>query len=450
MRWLFLFSAAYWLTACAGDLPVQLNKSTGVVQLPAGVVELSSEIAVPGGANDLEIVGHPDGTVLKATDSFTGRALLVCERSENIRFRGFAVDGNREALMQPMEIAPSDVPFAEFYPNNGLLADQVSGLEISEVQFRNIVNFAVIVARSKQVRIENVEVRDSGSRKPNGRNNTSGGVLVEEGTEDFVVRDSLFVNVLGNGVWTHSMYTSPRNRRGVISDNRFEDLARDAVQVGHATAVTVERNTGKRIGYPLDAVDVEGGAIPVGVDTAGDVDNSFYIDNRFEEINGKCVDLDGFHDGVIRGNVCTNRGAAADYPSGHFGIVMNNANPDMQSENIIIEDNVIDGTKFGGIFIIGSGHKVVNNRLLNINKAGCNESAAEFGCYHFADEPDLLQSGIYLGKRAERPAVATNNIVEGNFVSGHKMESRCIAVAPGVSRTANQIGDNTCEDGGQE
>ena len=446
MRGLLLLFTICSLTACTGDVRKELSKRAGVVRLPEGLIELAAPLVIPEGARDLEILGHPDGTVLRAADGFIGRALLVCERAENIRLHNFTVDGNREALIQPMEMAPSDVPFIEFYPNNGLLADQVTGLKVVGVKFRNVANFAVLVARSKHVYLEKIEVRNSGSRKANGRNNTSGGVLFEEGTDDFTVRDSLFVNVLGNGVWTHSMYTSPRNRNGVITDNRFEELARDAVQVGHATAVVVERNTGARIGYPLDAVDVEGRGIPVGVDTAGNVDNSFYVENRFEEINGKCIDLDGFHDGVVRGNTCINRGAAADYPSGHFGIVMNNANPDMQSSNIRIEDNVIDGTKFGGIFIIGSGHKVVNNRLLNINQAGCNESAAQFGCYHFADEPNLLQTGIYLGKGAERPAVTRNNLVEGNLVRGHKMASRCIALAPGVSRADNRIGDNTCED----
>ncbi|MCP5111621.1 MAG: right-handed parallel beta-helix repeat-containing protein [bacterium] len=441
------------LAGCAADpkdFRGAVAKGTGVVRLPAGVVELSRELVIPQGARDLEVVGHPDGTILRASDTFEGRAVVVCVKAENIRLRGFTIDGNREALAKPIEIAPSDVPFVDFYSSNGLLANEVSGLRVTEVKFRNVTNFAVLVARSKVVELERIEVRDSGSRNAKGRNNTSGGVLFEEGTDDFAVRDSLFLNVLGNGVWTHSMYTSPRNKNGVITGNRFEELARDAVQVGHATAVTVEHNTGKRIGYPLDAVDVEGGGIPVGIDTSGDVDHTSYVQNRFEEINGKCIDLDGFHDGAVRANTCINRGAAADYPSGHFGIVMNNANPDMQSENIVIEDNVIDGTKFGGIFIVGSGHKVTDNKLLNINKAGCNESAAQFGCYHFPGEPELLQTGIYLGKRAERPAVARNNVVEGNQVSGHKMASRCIALAPGVSRADNIIGDNTCEDGGSE
>src|SRR5262249_28820617 len=158
----------------------------------------------------------------------------------------------------------------------------------------------------------------------NGRNNTSGGILLEEGTTRFTVRDSRFMNIRGNGVWTHSMYTSPRNSDGLIAGNRFEQIARDAIQVGHATRVRVERNTGIKIGYPLEEIDAEGGGTPVAIDTSGNVDASSYTGNRFEEINGKCIDLDGFHDGLIARNTCINKGKAEDYPWGHFAIVMNN------------------------------------------------------------------------------------------------------------------------------
>ena len=79
----------------------------------------------------------------------------------------------------------------------------------------------------------------------------------------------------------------------------------------------------------------------------------------------------------------------------NYGIVMNNTNPDMRSQNIRVVDNVIDTAKYGGIFVIGTGHLVARNRLLNLNTAHC-------GCYFQAGEPDLLAAGIYLGKGAER------------------------------------------------
>jgi len=427
-----------------------LEAGAGRIQLPAGVIEVTREITVPEGVTDLEIVGAPEGTTLRAADTFEGRAVLVLRGSSNVLLHGFVIDGNRAALERPIEMAPSDVAFADFYPSNGVLADDVEGLTIREVEFRNIANFAVLIARSSDVEITGVDVIDSGSHDENGRNNTSGGILIEEGTSGFIVRGSRFENVLGNGVWTHSMYTSPRNRDGVIAGNSFENLARDAIQVGHATNVRVSDNSGSRIGYPVEAIDIERQGTPVAIDTAGNVDRTVYAGNRFEEINGKCIDLDGFHHGEVRDNVCINTGSADDYPYGHYGIVMNNSNPDMVSEEIVIEDNVIDGTKFGGIFVIGSGHRVTGNRLLNLNKAGCNENAAKYGCTYFPGEPDLLRSGVYLGRGAARPSLSTENIVEDNVITGHGMATWCIGWAPGVTKDTNQVGDNDCRNGGGE
>jgi hypothetical protein len=76
----------------------------------------------------------------------------------------------------------------------------------------------------------------------------------------------------------------------------------------------------------------------------------------------------------------------------------------MQSEEIRVIDNVVDGTKYGGIFVIGHGHTITGNRLTRLNMAGCNESHRHFGCIYNAEEPEILQTGIYLGKKAERPA----------------------------------------------
>jgi len=37
---------------------------------------------------------------------------------------------------------------------------------------------------------------------------------------------------------------------------------------------------------------------------------------------------------------------------------MNNSNPDMESRNVRIEDNLLDGVKYGGIFVIGAGNTI--------------------------------------------------------------------------------------------
>ena len=431
---------------CEAALRHALLSGTGVVELPAGVMDLSMELLIGARAHDLEVRGAPSGTTLRASSRFRGRALILCDSASRIRFDAFTIDGNRTALEHPSGLPPFNRSFAAFTAGNGILAVGVTGLSVSGVRFVRVPGFAILGSQSRDVSVDRVEIEDSGSRNAAGRNNATGGILLEEGTENFRVTGCTLRNVRGNGIWTHSLYTSPRNRNGRIADNHFERIARDAIQVGHATLVRVENNTGRFIGFPPELVDVEGRGIPVAIDTAGNTDRATYRGNRFEEINGKCIDLDGFHDGDVRANTCVNRGAAGDYPYGHYGIVMNNSHPDMQSQGVRIVENEIDGALFGGIFVIGSGNLISRNRLRRLNLAHCPYNSAS--CSYAPDQPDLLRSGIYLGAGAERPAPAHANVIEENNISGFGMTAHCISAAPGVSLGANMVSRNTCKDDG--
>jgi hypothetical protein len=395
-----------------------------VMQLPPGVTVVRKEMTIPAGTR---VVGHAKGSVLRAASTFRGRAILVCARG--VIVENLTIDGNRARLARPVGIAPYDRDFIGYYDRNGLIADGADGLTVRNVVFRNSANFAAIVARSKDVTFERVTVQDSGSLDAKGRNNTTGGILLEEGTSAFAVRSSRFLRVRGNGVWTHSRYESPRNGPGVMEGNHFEEIGRDALQAGHATGIRIERNTGRRIGYPVAVVD----AIPVAIDTAGNVDKSVYADNRFQDINGKCIDLDGFHHGDVRRNVCID--------SANYAIVFNNTNPDMQSSGIRIEANVIDGTKYGGIFVIGHGNTITRNKLTRVNTARCNDTP---GCVYDTNQPDLLRSGIYVGSRAERPAPARDNVVTDNTISGYGMDRYCVVAAPDVRMQDQNVARNDC------
>jgi Right handed beta helix region len=418
------------------------SQTSGVIRLPGGVVEVSSELTLAPGAHDLEIDGAH--TLLIATDQFKGRAVLAFDGAKRIKLHDLSIDGNRSRLAKPLEIAPPENAFRVWYPNNGVLADQVEGLEIRDVGLANIVNFPILVSRSKQVVIDRVDVRDSGSKNAHGHNNLSGGILIEEGSSDFEVRNCTFHWIAGNGLWTHSMSIAPRQQNGVFANNQFDTVGRDALQVGHASHVRVEGNTGVNIGYPLNAVDMESLGTPVGIDTAGNVDLSEYAHNTFEEVNGKCIDLDGFHDGAVRDNRCSNRKSAADYPHGHFGITMNNTDPAAHPNNVEISGNTIDGAKFGGLFLMGSGNRVFGNHFLHLNLAGCNE--AKTGCEYLPQEPEMLESGIYLSRGVVRMEQTAGNAIRDNEISGHKMKTRCIAFGPGVERSANTIERNICSD----
>ena len=141
-----------------------------------------------------------------------------------------------------------------------------------------------------------------------------------------------------------------------------------------------------------------------------------------------------------------NRRKPEDYPYGNFGIAFNNTNPDMRSQNVLIENNELEGMKFGAIFVLGEGHRILHNRMTRLNTAHCNDTHARFGCLAIAGEPGFLESGIYLAKGGERPAPARNITIEDNVISGYKMTLHCIESAPGVRQADSSMKGNRCVD----
>ena len=430
------------LTACAPRLP-DFSRRTGIVELPAGTLVLHREITLPEGAQSLEIRGNPSGSTLEAAPDFQGRAMIYSKGATDLRLTGFRIEGRR-ALQKPIGLPPSDIPFARYYRNNGIVVDNATRLSIRHVSFSEVANYPVLVSASSGVRIDNVRIEDCGSLSPAGRNNASGGILLEEGTHDFEVRQCAIRRVRGNAIWTHSNYRSLRNAFGIVAQNAIEDVARDAIQVGHATNIRVENNSGRGIGYPLEFVDLA--AVPAALDTAGNVAKSIYAGNHFEDIDGKCMDLDGFHDGEIRDNSCISRKPYDRYPYAQYGIVFNNSNLEMQPVNVTIVGNLIDGTGYGGIFLIGAGHVVSANRLLGLNRDRCTGDMRQARCNYAPDQPALLHSGIYLGRGADRPANTVGNRILGNEISGFAIAHTCVTAGPGVSPAANTIVGNRCLD----
>lgn len=428
--------AAVCLAALSCAHPARYRGS----ELAPGTVELHQPISMAAGS---ELRGSPQGTMLHMATDFRGSAAILVE-GNRVWLHDFSIDGNRAALEVRQDLPPYDRAFAGFTANNGIVADSRDALEIENIKFRKIAGFAILASRSTHVNIRGVTVEDSGSRNSAGGNNATGGVLLEEGSADFAVNACGFRNILGNALWTHSLYTSPRNRRGIFARNRFETIGRDAIQVGHAKNVTVVDNIAVDIGFPLDATDLNNRAIPVGIDTAGDVENASYRGNRIAEINGKCMDLDGMHDSEIRGNVCVNHEPAAAYPLGNYAIVMNNTNPEMRTRNIRIVENRIERPVFGAIFAIGEGNLIARNWLLDLNIAHCNQNIAQYQCNYAAADPQILAAGIYLGRGAERPAPARGNVVENNIITGWGMKTGCVVSAPDIPKGWNTVRDNDC------
>ena len=365
-------------------LRAALQAKTGTVALPSGIIEISREITLPGDAHDLAIRGSE--TTIKASAEFRGRALIVVPAGKNIAIRDLLLDGNREAFTQPVASAPSGAMLSRVIANNGIVAEGVTGLEIAQVKATQIAGFPILVNGGHNVHIHDIEITDSGSLDANGRNNGSGGVVLEEGVTDFEILHALIGKVRGNGIWIRSADNTIA-ARGRIADSEFAILARAAIEINHASAVTIENNTGHMFGFPGEETVTTGTVLPAAIVTTGAADHVAIRNNQFEQIAGRCFSLDGFNDGEVTGNQCS-------------------------------------ATLFNALLIRGMANHITGNHFTDLNNA-------------HRDQPESLRAGVFVA------AGASGNTIDSNEISGYGMAQHCI----GGSAEANKVTKNVCSDG---
>jgi hypothetical protein len=362
-----------------------LRAKTGVVELPSGSIEITREIVLPADAHDLEIKGA--NTTLKAASSFRGRSLLSLPGGRNIKIHDLILDGNRAAFPQPVPPPQAAAMLSRIIANNGIVAENVAGLEIFRVDAKEFAGFPILIAAGSHSRIHDVRLMDSGSLDAAGHNNGTGGLVLEEGASDFEVTHALFGKIRGNGIWIRSTGTTAA--KGRIADSEFEVLARSAIEMNHASGITITGNTGHMIGFPGEEVVITGTVLPAALIASGAVDRATIQGNTFDQIAGRCMSLDGVSSSEIARNVCG------------------------------------DGL-FNALLIRGSANRVTGNRFTGMNTAR-------------RDQPESLRAGVYLA------GGASGNTVEGNEIAGYGMARHCVGGPEGVL-AANTVANNACAD----
>lgn len=369
-------------------LRTALETKTGAVTLPTGTIEISREITLAADAHDLNITAA--NTTIKAASTFRGRALLVLPAGKNIAIHDLSLDGNRAAFPEPLGPPPPTAMLSRVVANNGIVAEGVQGLEIDGLKAIQIAGFPVLINGGRNIHIRDAVITDSGTLDPAGHNNGSGGIVLEEGVTDFEVAHALFGKIRGNGIWIRSTGsgTTATAARGVISDSEFTILARAAIELSHATAITIENNTGHMIGFPGEEAVTSGAILPAAISASGNVDHTAIRNNSFDQIAGRCLTLEGFSDGEVTGNTC--------------------------AEDL-----------FNAFVIRGTANHITGNHLTGLNHA-------------HRDQPESLRAGIYLA------IGASGNTLDGNDISGYGMAQHCVG-GPGVD--ANKVSKNLCSDG---
>ncbi len=224
-----------------------LEAKTGAVTLPSGTIEIAREIVLPPDAHDLDIGGS--NTTLKAAATFRGRALLVFPAGRNIHLHDLELDGSRDTIGRMTPLPANGILFSRSVANNGILAEGIAGFEASQIKAAHIAGFAFLIAAGRNIKLHDIEITESGGYNLQHRNNGSGGILLEDGVTDFEIRRNQLGGIRGNAVAIHS------SNRGRISENEFAILARAAIQVSQATALTIENNRARQIGAPTEEVE---------------------------------------------------------------------------------------------------------------------------------------------------------------------------------------------------
>lgn len=448
LRLLCLALAVVWLAGCTRSpqekFLLAVAEGKGTIPLPGGVLELENPIVLGPRINGLKIIGKP-GDVLRPLKGNEPRALIICRECKNVTIEGFTIEGDSALRERPSEAPPVDSDFRQYFNGTGIVNEGGEGMVIRNMKFKELTGFAVLTAFDKKTVIENNEFADSGTRNSKGYNTGAGGVAITDGSNGVQIRNNVFKRIYGTGVYVYAALRAERPQNTVIEKNQFENISRAAVLVARAYNVRVVNNQGKMIGFPANTVNLDMRP-PAGVGTAGKVDSSLLEENSFEQVNGRCFDLDGFHDSEVARNTCRNRGDANDYPNGGYGLVLDNSPAEVRSSGVSIHDNVIEGMRWGGAFVIGVGHKLTNNKFLRLNLLGCSATTLDGPCMPNNDEPLLGRAGIYLGLRGVRPDPASGIVIQGNEISGQGMSANCVMYGPQVKPASSTVQGNACRD----
>ena len=158
------------------------------MQLPPGETHLDRPLEIPPHAKNLTLHGHPTGSTLVMDPGFQGSAAIIVKGAFNVTISGFAIRGNRTELKSDWYLPEHYEQFADFYSANGLVVRGSDRVVVRGVTLTSIRAFPILINASSRVLIESVDIRDCGTLNRAGRNNTTGGILLEEGVAAFQIR----------------------------------------------------------------------------------------------------------------------------------------------------------------------------------------------------------------------------------------------------------------------
>jgi len=469
-----------------------LPETGGVVALAEGVYVLDIPIQIRRDGVTLQGTG-PRTVLRRQAETADGEGALNL-RAAKITLRQFYFDG---AVLQSKGIAYADpaggmsvhgAPIhgdpmhPELLRNTSItIHGGASDIQIEDVEMRHTGGYAILIdaryASIAKVEMRRLTLRENrphlfGTSGDFGYGSWTGGIHYQNDGRDLPfarhalrglsIEDSVFERITGHAIWGHGYGFQTMNEDVVVRRNRFTDIGMDAVLIGNVRRATVEDNEFHRIGfvalqgdlpthpawYPGLRPDGSDNIPAVGIDTSGLVSDSVYRRNTMWNVNGHCIDLDGFTRGEVVHNTMrvSGREDAWNYVNDEVeqfgargvgnitkGINLSNTSASEATEGVRIADNTL--VNLGGLGIV-------------LNDAQrCIVEDNHIRHYSVLYVPIVITNSL---REPRAQHESKGNIIRNNYIHFH-LEGFCIAEVddfgggPLPVVGPNEVRGNTCD-----
>ena len=463
-----------------------------VIHLQAGEYLLDQPLQLT--RDDLTVEGQGESTILRRAVTVLNGEGLINIRASGVTLRQFRIDGQVEVPRALPYLDPQGGDSVLGAPIHGdpmhpeLLRDTsvtihpgVTDITVEDLVIERSGGYAILIdaryGTVKYVNFRRLHLRDCRPHlfgKPGDLRYGSwtGGIHYQNDGRDLdfarhalialTIEDSTFTRMAGHAIWGHGYGFHTLNEEVTVRRNRFTDIGLDAVLIGNVRRAVVEQNSFHRIGFvsfPADEVarpawypglrDDGADNIPaVAIDSSGLVLNSVYRGNTMLNVNGNCIDLDGFTRGEVVENTMrvSGREDAWNYANdlvaefgGHRqgnltkGINLSNTSGAAPTERVRIAGNTI--INLGGFAIA-----LNDSQRCSVEENHIRHYGHDYG-------PIILSNSL---RDPREQHISSENVIRDNYIHFY-LEAWCITEVDNLGGGArpvvgpNAVYDNHCD-----
>jgi parallel beta-helix repeat protein len=491
------------IQAAIDDLP----REGGEVTLAPGEWLIGEKIVIPADKPGTVLIGSGDATILRRKQDIESGYGMINVFAENVAILNLLIDG--EVTTSVGIPYGSGATVGSVFETAGINGDPIhptlanntsirihggaKGVLISNIKIQHTGGYAILICTKvpggndenisdiliKDNRFENNRPHKFGDSGDLNYGAWTGGILYRNDgsantkkVRNLTVSNNSFYRCNGNCCWGHALGFTTLNEQIEFSSNTGLDLGLDFLMPGNVIGGVVANNSARRVGY-VHSTDSDTpapkyylGRYAVAYDTTGEVRGVNYVNNSAVSVNGGLIDLDGFHDGTIAGNLllatpdasdaqftedqCASYGNAGAVPASQNitkGINLASSYQNRGSADVTIENNVIRNCGTHAIALGGSKRCLVKGNKIyhraNASVVGIWGSPIVIYGYTNAVSQTLLPSdNVVTGNLIDWNMGTANPAAEVNFCV---IESDALTGAL-TSPAATIAGPNFCYD----